>query len=70
MEGLFKAMDIDDEETQEQAFSALAEVPRVAQDSIDVYISTIGGKTMDLMARGNPKSIKQGFEFWISLCSN
>ena len=50
MNGLFSAIEIDDEQIQRDALQALAEVPYIAYDVISEYIPRIGEATVKFMA--------------------
>jgi hypothetical protein len=49
MSGIFKAIEIDDQDTQEQAFRALGEIPLVASEIIEGYIQQIGELTLKIV---------------------
>lgn len=49
MNGIFNALSFDDEETQDLALQALAEVPAVGYNHIFGYLQSIGEFTLKLL---------------------
>jgi len=57
MNGLFTAIEIDDEQIQRDALQAMAEVPYIAYETISEYIPRIGEATVKFMS--SPDAHKQ-----------
>ena len=69
MGGIFAGLLIEDEEIQDFALQALAEVPTVGYNYVGQYLQRIGEFTVSLIS--NPtrlKSIKHALLFWNNLC--
>lgn len=49
MEGLFRALAIDEEDIQLKALEALSEIPLVSYDTITEYVPRIGEATIRFM---------------------
>ena len=68
MEGIFRAMFINDEQIQIDALQALEEVPEIAYTSIAEYIPKIGEATMNYLQANMLAQTRQIMTFWTSLC--
>ena len=51
MDGIFRAMNIEDEDIQCKALETLAEVPPIGYDSIAEYVPRIGDATILFMSK-------------------
>ena len=50
MDGLFRALDIEDEDIQVLALEALSEVPPIGYDTVAEYVQRIGEATVRFMS--------------------
>jgi len=67
--GIFAGLSIEDEDVQDIALQALAEIPLIGYSYIAHYLQKIGEFTVVLIS--NPtrhKSIKYALLFWNNLC--
>ena len=68
MDGIFRAMNIEDEDIQCKALEALAEVPPVGYNSLAEYVPRIGEVTIRFMQKEDTANqAKSILGFWISL---
>ena len=69
MDGLFKAMAIDNEDIQIAALQALAEVPNIAYSEIIDYIPKIGEATIHFMNIEAYSQTRCVMTFWTNLAT-
>jgi hypothetical protein len=69
MQGLFKAAYMDDEEVQETAMQALAEIPNIAYNEIVGDIQAMGELTNNLMTAKKFVALRQAMHFWTNVCT-
>ena len=69
MDGLFRAIGIENETIQIDALQALAEVPIIAYHSITEYIPKIGEATLHFMNIGAHAQTKTIMTFWTNLAA-
>lgn len=68
MEGILRALSINDDESQNAALQALQEVPTIAYQYIDDYIVKIGNETHKLLQSSDFEQTRYIFNFWTTLC--
>jgi len=70
MDGLFRAIEIDEESIQIDALQALAEVPNIAYEVVTEHIPRIGELTVKFMQAPNAyKQAKNILQCWTNLCT-
>ncbi len=69
MDGLFRALEIEDEQIQTDALMALSDTPAIAYEVIQEYIPKIKETTVKfLMNNEKHKQSKNILQFWTNLC--
>ena len=69
MDGIFKAININNETIQTDALQALAEIPSIAYNSIIEYIPKIGETTLNFINVEAHTLTRNIMTFWTNLAS-